>query len=165
MFGTHFGADAETVKAGLIDIKVLGRSEFVPNKKELCIMIDYAHSPESLQSILSTAKNYTRGRVITVFGCGGDRDKTKRPLMGEASGSISDFTIITSDNPRTEKPETIIQEIEEGIKKTKGKYIAITDRTEAIKHAIGMANKNDIIILAGKGHETYQEIGRRKIAV
>ena len=158
----HFGLDSEKIKEALLDVRVPGRSELVSNKKDLCIMIDYAHSPESLESILNATKSYTRGRVITVFGCGGDRDKTKRPLMGEASGAISDFTIITSDNPRTEKPETIIQEIEEGIKKTKGKYITIVDRTEAIKYAIEMANKNDIIILAGKGHETYQEIDGEK---
>ena len=91
-----------------------GRSEMVPNKKEIPIMIDYAHSPESLQNILSAVKSYTRGRVISVFGCGGDRDKGKRPLMGEISGKIADFTFITTDNPRTEEPEEIVKEIEEG---------------------------------------------------
>lgn len=125
-------------------------------------MIDYAHSPESLQNILSAVKSYTRGRVISVFGCGGDRDTSKRPKMGEISGNTADFTIITSDNPRTEKPEEIVKQIEEGTKKTKGKYIVIVDRIEAIKHAINMANKNDIIVLAGKGHETYQEINGEK---
>ena len=94
----------------------------VPNKKEIPIMIDYAHSPESLQNILSAVKSYTRGRVISVFGCGGDRDKGKRPLMGEISGKIADFTFITTDNPRTEEPEEIVKEIEEGMKKTNGKY-------------------------------------------
>ena len=125
-------------------------------------MIDYAHSPESLQSILNAVKSYTRGRVISVFGCGGDRDPGKRPIMGEISGRIADFTIITSDNPRTEEPAKIVKQIEEGIAKTKGKYVAIVDRTEAIKHAIEIANKNDIIVLAGKGHETYQEINGEK---
>ena len=120
-------------------------------------MIDYAHSPESLQSILSAVKSYTRGKVISVFGCGGDRDKTKRPIMGKISTSIADFTIITSDNPRTEDPDTIVNEIEVGAKKAKGKYKKIVNRTEAIKYAINMASKNDIIVLAGKGHETYQE--------
>jgi len=153
-----FGVDAEKIKEALLEVKVPGRSELVPNKKELTIMIDYAHSPESLQNILLAVKNYTRGRVICVFGCGGDRDSAKRPIMGEISGNIADFTIITSDNPRTEKPEEIVKQIEVGTKKTKGKYIAIVDRVEAIKHAIGMANKNDIIVLAGKGHETYQEV-------
>ena len=121
-------------------------------------MIDYAHSPESLQNILQAVKSYTRGRVISVFGCGGDRDSRKRPVMGEISGKIADYTIITSDNPRTENPEAIVSEIEEGIKKTKGKYEVIVDRVEAITKAIQMANKTDIIVLAGKGHEPYQEI-------
>ena len=121
-------------------------------------MIDYAHSPESLQNILQATKSYTRGRVISVFGCGGDRDSGKRPIMGEISGKIADYTIITSDNPRTEDPQKIVDQIEEGIKKTKGKYEVVVDRVEAIEHAIKMANKRDIIILAGKGHEPYQEI-------
>ena len=125
-------------------------------------MIDYAHSPKSLQSILQAVKSYTRGRVISVFGCGGDRDHGKRPQMGEISGRIADYTIITSDNPRTEEPAEIVKEIEEGIKKTNGKYECIVDRTEAIKKAISMANKLDIIVLAGKGHETYQEINHVK---
>ena len=121
-------------------------------------MIDYAHSPESLQNILQATKSYTRGKVISVFGCGGDRDSSKRPIMGEISGKIADYTIITSDNPRTEDPNKIVEQIEEGIKKTKGKYEVIVDRVEAIEKAIKMADKKDIIILAGKGHEPYQEI-------
>ena len=145
-------------KEALLEVRVPGRSELVDNKKELTIMIDYAHSPESLQNILQATKSYTRGRVISVFGCGGDRDKGKRPIMGEISGKIADYTIITSDNPRTEKPEDIVEQIEAGIKKTKGKYEVVVDRVEAIKKAIKMANKKDIIILAGKGHEPYQEI-------
>lgn len=156
------GVTAEEIKEALLNIRVPGRSELVPNKKDLVIMIDYAHSPESLQSILSAVKSYTRGKVISVFGCGGDRDKSKRPIMGKISTSIADFSIITSDNPRTEDPEAIVKEIEEGAVKTKGKYITIVDRTEAIKYAIGMATKNDIIVLAGKGHETYQEINGEK---
>ena len=100
----------------------------------------------------------TKGNVISVFGCGGDRDTRKRPVMGEISGRIANYTIITSDNPRTEDPQTIVDQIEEGIKKTKGKYEVIVDRTEAIEKAIKMAHKNDIIVLAGKGHEPYQEI-------
>ena len=124
-------------------------------------MIDYAHSPKSLESILTAVAAYTRGRVISVFGCGGDRDKLKRPQMGAISGRVADYTIITSDNPRTEDPGTIIKEIEEGIKTTKGKYECIEDRTEAITKAISMANKNDIIVLAGKGHEPYQEINHK----
>ena len=125
-------------------------------------MVDYAHSPESLQSILQAVKSYTRGKVISVFGCGGDRDPGKRPQMGEISGKIANYTIITSDNPRTEDPAKIVDQIEEGMKKTKGKYECVVDRTEAIEKAIRMAEKNDIIVLAGKGHETYQEINHVK---
>ena len=153
-----FGIDPEVIKEALAEVRVPGRSELVDNKLELTIMIDYAHSPESLQNILQAAKSYTRGRVISVFGCGGDRDSGKRPIMGEISGKIADYTIVTSDNPRTEDPQKIVDQIEEGIKKTKGKYEVVVDRVEAIEHAIKMANKRDIIILAGKGHEPYQEI-------
>ena len=152
------GCDAEKIKESLLDVRVPGRSELVNNSKDLTIMIDYAHSPESLENILHAVKSYTRGRVISVFGCGGDRDSAKRPKMGEISGKIADFTIITSDNPRTENPDEIVKEIEEGIKKTNGKYVCIVDRIEAIKYAINMASKKDLILLAGKGHEPYQEI-------
>ena len=116
----------------------------------------------ALENILKAVSSYTRGKVISVFGCGGDRDARKRPIMGEISGKIADYTIITSDNPRTEDPEKIVKQIEEGIKKTKGKYEVIVDRTKAIEKAIKMSNKNDIIILAGKGHEPYQEINEEK---
>lgn len=153
-----FGVTPEVVKEALMEIRVPGRSELVNNKRELPIMIDYAHSPESLENILQAVKSYTRGKVISVFGCGGDRDSGKRPIMGEISGRIADFTFITSDNPRTEEPEKIVNQIEEGMKKTKGKYKVVVDRVEAIKQAIQMATKRDIIVLAGKGHEPYQEI-------
>lgn len=156
------GANAEQIKEALVEVRVPGRSELVDNKQELTIMIDYAHTPESLESILQAVKSYTKGRVISVFGCGGDRDSIKRPLMGEVSGRVADYTIITSDNPRTEEPDAIITDIEVGIKKTKGQYTCIVDRTEAIKKAIEMANKMDIIVLAGKGHEPYQEINHEK---
>ena len=153
-----FGISPEIIKEALLEVRVPGRSELVDNKLEIPIMIDYAHSPESLQNILQAVKSYTRGKVISVFGCGGDRDSSKRPIMGEISGRIADFTFITSDNPRTEDPEKIVEQIEEGMKKTKGKYKVVVDRTEAIKEAIKMATKRDIIVLAGKGHEPYQEI-------
>ena len=153
-----FGISPEIIKEALLEVRVPGRSEMVDNKLELPIMIDYAHSPESLQNILQAVKSYTRGKVISVFGCGGDRDNSKRAVMGEISGRIADFTFITSDNPRTEEPEKIIEQIEEGMKKTKGKYKVVVDRKEAIKEAIQMATKRDIIVLAGKGHELYQEI-------
>lgn len=157
-----FGASVENIKEALENITVPGRSELVPNEKEFAVMIDYAHTPESLNGILQAVKSYTKGRVICVFGCGGDRDKEKRPLMGEVAGRVADFTIITSDNPRSEMPETIISEIEAGIKKTKGKYKVIQDRKEAIKEAVKMLNKRDIVVLAGKGHETTQEINGEK---
>ena len=152
------GVKTESIKEALESIIVPGRNELVPNKKELAIMIDYAHTAESLENILKATKAYTQGRVICVFGCGGDRDKTKRPRMGEVAGRVADYTIITTDNPRTEKPEDIIAQIEEGTSKTKGKYEVIVDRKQAIKKAIEMMNTKDILILAGKGHETYQEI-------
>lgn len=159
---TKLGCSVESIKEALLEVRVPGRSELVNNSKDLTIMIDYAHSPESLENILSAVKSYTRGRVISLFGCGGDRDDRKRPIMGEISGKIADFTIITSDNPRTEDPEKIVEQIENGIKKTKGKYVCIVDRIEAIKYAINMASKKDIIVLAGKGHEPYQEINGKK---
>ena len=143
-------------------MRVPGRSELVDNKLGLTIMIDYAHTPESLEKILSSVKIYTKGRVISVFGCGGERDKIKRPMMGEVSGRVADYTIITSDNPRTEDPTSIVKDIENGIKNTNGKYECIVDRVEAIKKAISMANKRDIIVLAGKGHEQYQEINNKR---
>ena len=157
-----FDVSTEIIKEALLEVRVPGRSELVDNKMGLTIMIDYAHSPESLENILKAIKSYTRGRVISVFGCGGDRDPGKRPIMGEISGKIADYTIITSDNPRTEDPEKIVEQIEEGIKKTKGNYEIVVDRTEAIEKAIKMANNKDIILLAGKGHEPYQEINGKK---
>ena len=158
----YIGVDAQNIKDGLENIIVPGRNELVPNKKNLAIMIDYAHTAESLENILQATKTYTQGRVICVFGCGGDRDKEKRPRMGEVAGRVATYSIITTDNPRSEKPEEIINEIEEGIIKTKGKYEIIVDRKKAIEKAITMMNKKDIVILAGKGHETYQEINGKK---
>lgn len=158
----RLGCDTEKIKEALLEVKVPGRSEIIENKRDLTIMIDYAHTPESLEYIISTVKTYTKGRVIVVFGCGGDRDTSKRKIMGKIAGNTADYTIITSDNPRTEKPEDIISQIEEGIKTTKGKYSVVVDRAEAIKQAIKMARKDDMIILAGKGHENYQIIGKTK---
>lgn len=152
------GASVENVIEGLEEVSVPGRSEMVKNDRNLTVMVDYAHSPASLESILKAVKSYTKGKVICVFGCGGDRDKTKRPIMGEIAGSNAAYTVITSDNPRTENPKEIVKEIEEGIKKTKGKYVVIVDRKKAIEHAIKMAKRNDLVLIAGKGHETYQEV-------
>ena len=156
------GCSEDSIKEALANIRVPGRSELVSNKKGLTIMIDYAHTPSSLEKILSAVKIYTKCRVICVFGCGGDRDKNKRHLMGEAAGEIADYTIITSDNPRTENPEEIVKEIERGMLKTKGRYECIVNRVDAIRKAIQMANTKDIIVLAGKGHEQYQEINGKR---
>jgi UDP-N-acetylmuramoyl-L-alanyl-D-glutamate--2,6-diaminopimelate ligase len=150
------GMSTENIKKGLESVSVPGRAEVVETGKDYTVIIDYAHSPDSLENILNTVKGYAPGRVVCLFGCGGDRDRTKRPIMGEISGKISDFTIITSDNPRTEEPEAIVKEIEEGIKKTNSEYITIVDRREAIKYALETARPKDVIVLAGKGHETYQ---------
>ena len=157
-----YGCTPENIKEALINVRVPGRSELVDNDKEIAIMIDYAHSPESLDSILTTVKEYTQGDVICVFGCGGDRDNGKRPIMGEIAGNKADYTIITSDNPRTEDPEKIVEQIEAGMKQTKGKYECIVDRKQAIRKAIKMAKKRDMVIIAGKGHELTQEINGKK---
>ena len=152
------GCSVEQMIDGLQEVKVPGRSEIVPNTRNLTVMVDYAHTPASLEGILKAVKAYTKGTVICVFGCGGDRDTAKRPMMGEIAGKLAGFTVITSDNPRTEEPKLIVDQIEEGIKKTKGKYTVIVDREKAINYAIRKAKKNDIVVIAGKGHETYQEI-------
>ena len=156
------GVSSENIEETLLNIRVPGRSELVDNNKELTIMIDYAHSPESLENILSTVKKYTQGKLICVFGCGGDRDNGKRPIMGEIAGKIADYTIITSDNPRSEDTEEITKQIEKGIKQTKGKYEVIVDRKQAIAKALKMAHKHDIVVIAGKGHELTQEINGKK---
>ncbi|MDP4179781.1 MAG: UDP-N-acetylmuramoyl-L-alanyl-D-glutamate--2,6-diaminopimelate ligase [Bacillota bacterium] len=150
------GISIEHIKEALENIRVPGRAEVVYTDDKFTVIIDYAHSPDSLENILMTLKGYAKGRVVCLFGCGGDRDKTKRPIMGEISGKLADFTIITSDNPRTEEPQRIVSDIEEGVKRTDGSYVAIVDRKEAIKFALANAIKDDIILLAGKGHETYQ---------
>ena len=119
-------------------------------------MVDYAHSPDSLKNILLATREYAKGRVISVFGCGGDRDKTKRPIMGEISGSLADITVVTSDNPRSEEPEVIISEVEEGLKHIDKEYFRVVDRAEAIFKALSVAKKDDVVVIAGKGHEPYQ---------
>ena len=134
------------------------KGELVKVSDEFSLMIDYAHNAMSLKSILETLKEYNPHRLVCVFGCGGNRSKERRFEMGEVSGKLADFTIITSDNPRFEDPEAIIEDIKTGISKTDGKYISITDRKEAIRYAIEHGEPGDIIVLAGKGHEDYQEI-------
>ncbi|MDK2835877.1 MAG: UDP-N-acetylmuramoyl-L-alanyl-D-glutamate--2,6-diaminopimelate ligase [Thermosediminibacterales bacterium] len=142
---------------------VPGRFELVDEKQEFAVIVDYAHTPDSLENILKTVRNFVRKRVILVFGCGGDRDRSKRPIMGEIGTKYSDVCIITSDNPRTENPESIIQEIEKGCKNASKNYIKITDRKKAIEYAITIAQPGDVVLIAGKGHETYQVIGDRVI--
>ena len=159
----QLGIDIETVIEGLASATgVVGRVEVVPTETDYTVIIDYAHSPDGLENIISCVKGFAENRVITLFGCGGDRDNTKRPIMGEIAGKLSDFCIITSDNPRTEDPDSIIDQIEVGMKKTNGEYIRITDRREAIAYALDSAKAGDVIILAGKGQETYQIIGKEK---
>lgn len=156
------GAQMEDILSALATIKVPGRSEVVDINKSFAVIIDYAHTPASLEAIIINTKKYIKGRVITVFGCGGNRDTSKRYDMGKISGTYSDFTIVTTDNPRDEEPIDIAQEIERGIKDTRGLYKVILDRQEAIKFAMKIAWKNDTIIIAGKGHETYQELKKGK---
>ncbi len=138
---------------------VKGRVEVVPTPgTDYSVLIDYAHTPDGLENVISSVKYFCKGRVITVFGCGGDRDPMKRPIMGEIGVKLSDFAVITSDNPRTEDPDAIISDILKGVAPAMGAYKVVSDRRKAIRYAMDIAKKDDIIILAGKGHETYQEI-------
>jgi UDP-N-acetylmuramoyl-L-alanyl-D-glutamate--2,6-diaminopimelate ligase len=137
-----------------------GRFERLPHDGDFAVVVDYAHSDDALLNVLRTARDVTKGRIITVFGCGGDRDGSKRAPMGEAAGSLSDVVILTSDNPRTEDPEQILADAEVGIQKTGKPYEKIADRREAINRAIAQAVTNDLVLIAGKGHEDYQIIGR-----
>lgn len=154
----HFGVDTEKIRQAFLEVKVKGRIELVKVSDDFTLMIDYAHNAMSLESLLSTLKEYEPHRLICLFGCGGNRSKMRRYEMGEVSGRLSDLTIITSDNPRFEEPQAIIDDIKEGIGKTAGKYVEICDRKEAIAYAIETGEPGDIIVLAGKGHEDYQEI-------
>ncbi len=151
------GVDSETIKKGVVDFNPPpGRFERITLGQDFMVVIDYAHSEDALERLITTARELTKNRVITLFGCGGDRDRGKRPRMGHTATDISDFVIITSDNPRGENSLSIIKEIQEGI--TKENYYIIPDRTEAIRKAIEIANTGDIVLIAGKGHEEYQEI-------
>lgn len=154
----HFNVDKNVLAKTLKEVKVKGRIEIVKVSDKFTLMIDYAHNAMALESVLATLKEYNPHRLVCLFGCGGNRAKERRYEMGEVSGRLADFTIITSDNPRFEEPEAIIEDIKTGINKTDGKYITIIDRKEAIKYAIENGEPGDIIILAGKGHEDYQEI-------
>lgn len=154
----HFTKDASLIERVLKDIRVKGRVEIVDVSPKFTLMIDYAHNAMSLESLLKSLREYSPKRIVTLFGCGGNRSKDRRYEMGEVSSRLSDFTIITSDNPRFEKPEDIIKDIETGVKRAPGKYITIQDRKQAIKYAIEHGEEGDVIVLAGKGHEDYQEI-------
>ena len=154
----HFNVPVEKIKDALKKAKVKGRIEMIKVSDEFTLMIDYAHNAMSLESLLTTLKEYNPKRLVCLFGCGGNRSKDRRYEMGEVSGRLADLTIITSDNPRFEEPQAIIDDIKIGIGKTDGKYVEICDRKEAIKYAIENGQPGDVIVLAGKGHEDYQEI-------
>lgn len=158
----HFGASPDEITEALKDIHVKGRVELIKVSDEFTLMIDYAHNAMALESLLSTLREYNPHRLVTVFGCGGNRARDRRFEMGEVSGRMADLTIITSDNPRLEDPQAIIDDIRTGIEKTDGKFVEIADRKEAIRYAIQNGEPGDIIICAGKGHETYQDIGGKK---
>lgn len=150
------GISIEHVRAGLEKVTVPGRCEIVTKGYDLGfeIIVDYAHTPDGLENILKTAREFTEGRLISVFGCGGDRDKTKRPIMGRIGSDLSDIAVVTSDNPRTEEPAAIIDDVVKGI--DKDNYVVVENRAQAIKKAMCLAEKNDVIVIAGKGHEDYQ---------
>lgn len=142
---------------------VPGRVQSFQSPKGYSVLVDYAHTPDGLENVLETIKQFAKGRIITVFGCGGDRDNTKRPLMGEVAAKYSDEVIITSDNPRSEDPYVILDQVEVGVKRHQVNYIKMEDRKEAIYYALGHAKKDDVVLIAGKGHENYQILKERII--
>lgn len=154
----HFDVSEEDIKRALLAAKVRGRIEMVKVSDQFTLLIDYAHNAMSLESLLKSLREYEPHRLVCVFGCGGNRSKIRRYEMGEVSGKLADLTIITSDNPRFEEPQAIIEDIKTGMAKTDGKYVEICDRKQAIAYAIAHGEPGDIIVLAGKGHEDYQEI-------
>ncbi|WP_427338494.1 UDP-N-acetylmuramoyl-L-alanyl-D-glutamate--2,6-diaminopimelate ligase [Caloranaerobacter sp. DY30410] len=158
--GIAFNIKLEDIKKGLEAVRgVKGRFEVIPTNTDFSVIIDYAHTPDGFKNVLSTIDQFAKGRKIIVFGCGGDRDKTKRPKMGEIASHYCDICIITNDNPRTENPTEIINDILKGINNEECEYVVIEDRREAIRYALEIARKDDVILLAGKGHETYQIVG------
>ncbi len=142
---------------------VKGRVELLKTNTDYSVIIDYAHTPDGLEKAINAVRGFTKGKVITLFGCGGDRDKTKRPKMGRMATDLSDIVVVTTDNPRTENPEEIIKEILIGTVGSKAEVVTVTDRTQAIKYALNIAEKGDTVLLAGKGHETYQVIGKERV--
>lgn len=158
------GVSTEEIKNGLEYVKsVPGRFESVDCGQDFGVIVDFAHTPDSLENVLRAAREVTKRRLVTVFGCGGDRDKSKRPVMGRIGAELSDWCIITSDNPRTEDPDSIVKEIVAGIGEHTGRVESITDRRSAIEHALNIARAGDVVVLAGKGHETYQIFRERTI--
>ena len=158
----HFGVEEKTILSSLATVRVKGRVEILPVSSAFTLMIDYAHNAMSLKSLLTTLKEYHPKRLVCLFGCGGNRSRDRRFEMGEVSSSLADLTVVTSDNPRKEEPEAIIEDIVTGVKKADGEYITIIDRREAIRYVIEHAKQGDVIVLAGKGHEDYQEINGKK---
>lgn len=158
----HFKVSEEDMKKALKEAKTKGRIEMIKVSDKFTLMIDYAHNAMSLGSLLTTLKEYQPKRLVCLFGCGGNRSKLRRYEMGEVSGKLADLTIITSDNPRFEEPQAIIDDIKQGMAKTSGAYVEIADRKEAIRYAIEHGQEGDVIVLAGKGHEDYQEIKGKK---
>ena len=154
----HFGVEESLIKKALLDVRVKGRIELVPVSERYTLMIDYAHNAMSLESLLTTLKEYEPGRLVCLFGCGGNRAKSRRYEMGEVSSRLADLTVVTSDNPRDEEPMDIIKDILAGVAKADGDYVTIPDRKEAIEYCMKNAQDGDIVVLAGKGHEDYQEI-------
>lgn len=153
------GVGPEAIRRGLEDVRAVpGRIELLETGTPYRVILDYAHSPDSLENILKAVRQTAKGRMIALFGCGGNRDAAKRPVMGEIAGELADFCILTSDNPRNEDPMAILDQIEEGIRHTGCEYVVIDNRREAIRYALQHAQPSDVIVLAGKGHETYQEI-------
>ena len=142
---------------------VKGRVEVVPTPGNYTMLIDYAHTPDALENVLTSARGFAQGRVVVLFGCGGDRDRTKRPMMGEIAAALADFVVLTSDNPRTEDPRTIIDEILAGLEGTRTPVVVEPDRPAAIRLALSRAGTGDVVLLAGKGHETYQEVGEKRL--
>ena len=160
----NLGFDMDKISKAVESLKsVKGRGEIVQIPKNFTVMIDYAHTPDGLQNILTSVRDITKGKIILVFGCGGDRDKSKRAAMGRIAGELSNYAVVTTDNPRTENPLLIMNDILCGMEKAKSKIAVIENRRQAIEFALSKARKGDTVILAGKGHETYQIIGKEKI--
>lgn len=161
--GLNEGLDLDRVLAGIEETVVPGRFEPVSAGQDFSVIVDYAHTPDSLANVLQTARSLTRGRVICVIGAGGDRDRSKRPLMGEVAAQLADYVVVTSDNPRSEEPEAICRDVAEGVRRHATPYDIVVDRREGIRRAVGLARAGDLVLIAGKGHETYQEFRDRTV--